>query len=227
MKIQVYACHPGVQESLLREWIARGHEIYLTEGIGHWKEEMAPIAEGVKREWPRNPDLIWVGSTQDVGYALAVQMEKAPPAHSHCAHALVGALNRAICTHCVQICPPNQRVRMGPRIPHGTPQHGFGGQCIARSIPTFSPSEKKSPIPSASYAWAITLPRATSWAGNISNPIMAKVYERDPEVHFEFLGVNPEIDPANYPNVSTRALPAKRNARLSSPSAMRRDHHHL
>ena len=28
-----------------------------------------------------------------------------------------------------------------------------------------------------------------------------------PEVHFEFLGVNPEIDPANYPNVSKRALP--------------------
>ncbi len=30
----LYACHPGVQESLLREWIARGHEIYLTEGKG-------------------------------------------------------------------------------------------------------------------------------------------------------------------------------------------------
>ena len=37
-------------------------------------------------------------------------------------------------------------------------------------------------------------------------PIIHKVYEQDPEVHFEFLGINPEIDPNNYPNVSKRTL---------------------
>ena len=37
-------------------------------------------------------------------------------------------------------------------------------------------------------------------------PIMHKVYEQDPEVHFEFLGINPEIDPKNYPNVSKRTV---------------------
>lgn len=44
MKIQVYACHEGVQESLLREWVNRGHEVYLTEGVTKWSEERAAIA---------------------------------------------------------------------------------------------------------------------------------------------------------------------------------------
>ena len=70
MKIQVYACHEGVQESLLREWVARGHEVYLTEGVGKWDEKRAPVAQGVKREWPKNSDVLWVGSTQDVGHAF-------------------------------------------------------------------------------------------------------------------------------------------------------------
>ena len=58
MKIQVYACHEGVQESLLREWVNHGHEVYLTEGVTQWDEKRAAIADGVKREWPSDPDVI-------------------------------------------------------------------------------------------------------------------------------------------------------------------------
>jgi glycosyltransferase involved in cell wall biosynthesis len=36
--------------------------------------------------------------------------------------------------------------------------------------------------------------------------IMAKVHEGDPEVSFEILGENPEINPDDFPNVSTLSL---------------------
>ena len=36
--------------------------------------------------------------------------------------------------------------------------------------------------------------------------IMAKVYEKDPEIHFQILGINPEIKPGDFPNVSTLSL---------------------
>ena len=88
--------------------------------------------------------------------------------------------------------------------------------CIARSIPTFSPSKKKNPIPSASCAWAITLPRATSWAGNISNPSWQKSMKKTPKCILNFWASIPKSIPPTTP-MSPSAPSRKTKCPISKP----------
>lgn len=206
MKIHVYVSHEGVQESLLREWIARGHEIYLTEGVGRWKEEMAPIAEGVKREWPRNPDVIWVGSTQDVGYALLYKWKKLRPRIPIAlTHLWVPSTVRFAKTvykfaHQISVCEWGREYLLE--------RHNMDSAVMYCPVdPDIFALKEEEPDPKRVFFVGNYFVSRDIMGWKYLEPIMAKVYERDPEVHFEFLGVNPEIDPANYPNVSKRALP--------------------
>ena len=70
MKILEFVCHEGVQEMMLRQWLERGHEVYLTEAGKTWNNTYFEVPEGVIRERPSNPDLISVGSTPDLAKAV-------------------------------------------------------------------------------------------------------------------------------------------------------------
>ena len=206
MKIQVYACHEGVQESLLREWVARGHDIYLTEGVSSWNQDRAKIAEGVKREWPSKPDLIWVGSPQDVGQALRYKLKKFRPSIP------------IVLTHW---WVPSTRRFAGAvyRFAHQVSVCEFGRKYLLEhwsldSEVMYCPVDgdifqlrEGAPDPKRVIAVGNHFPSRPIMGWDYLVEIMAKVHEGDPEVHFEFLGENPEIDPADFPNVSTRALP--------------------
>lgn len=206
MKIQVYACHEGVQESLLREWIAKEHEIYLTEGVNVWNQDRARIAKGVNREWPSKPDVIWVGSPQDLGQAFWYKLKKLRPGIP------------IILTHW---WVPSTRRFSGAvyRFAHQVSVCEFGRKYLLEhwgldSEVMFCPVDghifqlqEKPPDPKRVIVVGNHFPSRAIMGWNYLVEIMTKVYDKDPEVHFEFLGENPEIDPSNFPNVSTRALP--------------------
>ncbi len=206
MKIQVYACHEGVQESLLREWVARGHEIYLTEGVGKWDEKRAPVAQGVKREWPSNPDVLWVGSTQDVGHAFLYKWKKLRP-HIPIVltHWWIPSIRRFAGTvykfaHQISVCEWGREYLLK--------RWNIDSAVMYCPVdPDIFTLREEDPDPKRVLCVGNHFASRDIMGWEYLEPIIHKVYEQDPEVHFEFLGVNPEIDPKNYPNVSTRALP--------------------
>ncbi len=206
MKIQVYACHEGVQESLLREWVARGHDVYLTEGVTKWDVKRAPVAEGVKREWPKNPDVIWVGSPQDVGQAVLYKLKLFKPGIPLVlTHWWIPSIKRFAGTvykfaHQVSVC-------------------GWGRDYLKEhwqrdSAVMYCPVDgdiftlrEEAPDPKRVIIVGNHFPSRAIMGWEYLVAIMDTVYQKDPEVHFEFLGVNPEINPNDFPNVSTRSLP--------------------
>ena len=205
MKIQVYACHEGVQESLLREWVARGHEIYLTEGFGQWEEKQATLPEGVKREWPSNPDVLWVGSTQDVGYAFLYKWKKLRPnIPIVLTHWWVPSIKRFAGTvykfaHQISVCEWGREYL----IEH----HNMDSAVMYCPVdPDIFTLREDVPDPKRVLCIGNHFVSRDIMGWEYLEPIIHKVYEQDPEVHFEFLGINPEIDPNNYPNVSKRTL---------------------
>ena len=205
MKIQVYAAHEGVQESLFREWVARGHEIYLTEGFGKWEEKHAAVPEGVKREWPSNPDVLWVGRTQDVGSALLYKWKNLRPSIPIVlTHWWVPSIKRFAGTvykfaHQVSVCEWGREYLLK--------HHNMDSAVMYCSVdPDIFTLRTEDPDPKRVLCIGHHFVSRDIMGWEYLEPIMQKVYEQDPEVHFEFLGINPEIDPNNYPNVSTRAL---------------------
>ena len=205
MKIQVYACHEGVQESLLREWVARGHEIYLTEGVGKWDEKRAPVAQGVKREWPSNPDVLWVGSTQDVGHAFLYKWKKLRPnIPIALTHWWIPSIRRFAGTvykfaHQISVCEWGREYLLK--------RWNIDSAVMYCPVdPDIFTLREEDPDPKRVLCIGNHFASRDIMGWEYLKPIMHKVYEQDPEVHFEFLGVNPEIDPKNYPNVSKRAL---------------------
>ncbi len=206
MKIQVYACHEGVQESLLREWVARGHDIYLTEGVGQWDEKRAQVAKGVKREYPSNPDIIWVGSTQDVGHAVLYKWKKLRPRIPIVlTHWWIPSTKRFAGTvykfaHQVSVCEWGREYLM---------EHWHMDSAVVYCPvdPDIFTLREEEPDPKRVLCVGNHFASRDIMGWEYLEPIMDKVHKKDPEVHFEFLGVNPEINPADYPNVSTRALP--------------------
>ena len=206
MKIQVYACHEGVQESLLREWVARGHEIYLTEGVTQWDEERAPVADGVIREWPKDPDIIWVGSPQDVGQALKYKWKKFKPGIPIVlTHWWVPSTKRFAGTvykfaHQVSVCEFGRKYLME----HWNVDSDVMYCPVDGDIFTL---REEDPDPKRVLVVGNHFPSRPIMGWEYLVPIMDKVYQQDPEVHFEFLGVNPEINPDDFPNVSPRSVP--------------------
>ena len=205
MKIHLYAAHEGVQESMLREWVARGHEIYLTEGFGTWEEKHAAVPEGVKREWPSNPDVLWVGTTQDVGYALLYKWKKLRPnIPIVLTHWWVPSIRRFAGTvykfaHQVSVCEWGREYLLE--------HHNMDSAVMYCSVdPDIFTLREEDPDPKRVICVGNHFASRDIMGWEYLEPIIHKVYEQDPEVHFEFLGINPEIDPKNYPNVSTRAL---------------------
>ncbi len=205
MKIHLYAAHEGVQESMLREWVARGHEIYLTEGFGTWEEKHAAVPEGVKREWPSNPDVLWVGTTQDVGYALLYKWKKLRPnIPIVLTHWWVPSIKRFAGTvykfaHQVSVCEWGREYLLK--------HHNMDSAVMYCSVdPDIFTLREEDPDPKRVLCVGNHFASRDIMGWEYLEPIIHKVYEQDPEVHFEFLGINPEIDPKNYPNVSTRAL---------------------
>ncbi|MDA0709314.1 MAG: glycosyltransferase family 4 protein [bacterium] len=206
MKIQAYACHEGVQESLLREWVHRGHEVYLTEGVTQWSEARAPIAEGVIREWPANPDVIWVGSPQDVGQALKYKWSRFKPGIPLVlTHWWIPSIKRFAGTvykfaHQVSVCEWGREYLM---------EHWKMDSAVMYCPvnPDIFTLREEAPDPKRVICVGNHFPSRSIMGWEYLVQIMDKVYQQDPEVHFEFLGVNPEINPTDYPNVSTRSLP--------------------
>ena len=205
MKIQVYACHSGVHESLLREWVARGHEIYVTEGVGPWDEKQAPVPKGVKCEWPSNPDILWVGSTQDVGYALLYKWKKLRPnIPIVLTHWWIPSIRRFAGTvykfaHQISVCEWGREYLR---------KHWNMDSAVMYCPvdPDIFTLKEEDPDPKRVLCIGNHFASRDIMGWEYLKPIIHKVYEQDPEVHFEFLGINPEIDPNNYPNVSKRAL---------------------
>lgn len=205
MKIQVYAAHEGVQESLFREWVARGHEVYLTEGFGKWEEKHAAVPKGVKREWPSNPDVLWVGRTQDVGSALLYKWKKLRPSIPIVlTHWWVPSIKRFAGTvykfaHQVSVCEWGREYLLK--------HHNMDSAVMYCSVdPDIFTLREEDPDPKRVICVGNHFASRDIMGWEYLEPIMHKVYEQDPEVHFEFLGINPEINPNDYPNVSTRAL---------------------
>ena len=205
MKIQVYAAHEGVQESLFREWVAHGHEIYLTEGVGKWEEKHAAVPEGVKREWPSNPDVLWVGITQDVGHALLYKWKKfRPNIPIVLTHWWVPSTRRFAGTvykfaHQISVCEWGREYLLK--------HHNMDSAVMYCPVdPDIFTLREEDPDPKRVLCIGHHFASREIMGWEYLEPIMHKVYEQDPEVHFEFLGINPEIDPNNYPNVSKRVL---------------------
>ena len=205
MKIQVYAAHEGVQESLFREWVARGHEIYLTEGFGKWEEIHAGLPEGVKRGYSNNPDVVWVGITQDMRNALLYKWKKLRPGIPIVlTHWWVPSIRRFAGTvykfaHQVSVCEWGREYLLK--------HHNMDSAVMYCPVdPDIFTLREEDPDPKRVLCIGHHFVSRDIMGWEYLEPIMHKVYEQDPEVHFEFLGINPEIDPKNYPNVSTRAV---------------------
>ncbi len=205
MKIQVYAAHEGVQENLFREWVARGHEVYLTEGFGKWKEKQAAVPEGVKREWANNPDVLWVGITQDVGNALLYKWKKFRPSIPIVlTHWWVPSIRRFAGTvykfaHQVSVCEWGRQYLLK--------HHNMDSAVMYCSVDAdIFTLRTEDPDPKRVLCVGNHFASRDIMGWEYLEPIIHKVHEQDPEVHFEFLGINPEIDPNNYLNVSKRAV---------------------
>ena len=205
MKIQVYAAHEGVQENLFREWIARGHEVYLTEGFGKWGEKQAAVPEGVKREWASNPDVLWVGITQDVGNALLYKWKKFRPGIPIVfTHWWVPSIRRFAGTvykfaHQVSVCEWGRQYLLK--------HHNMDSAVMYCSVDAdIFTLREEDPDPKRVLCVGNHFASRDIMGWEYLEPIIHKVHEQDPEVHFEFLGINPEIDPNNYLNVSKRTV---------------------
>lgn len=205
MKIQVYAAHEGVQESLFREWVARGHEVYLTEGFGKWEEIHAAVPEGVKREHSNNPDVLWVGITQDMRNALLYKWKKLRPnIPIVLTHWWVPSIRRFAGTvykfaHQVSVCEWGREYLLK--------HHNMDSAVMYCPVdPDIFTLREEDPDPKRVLCIGHHFVSRDIMGWEYLEPIIHKVYEQDPEVHFEFLGINPEIDPNNYPNVSKRTL---------------------
>ena len=205
MKIQVYAAHEGVQESLFREWVARGHEIYLTEGFGKWEEIHAAVPEGVKRGYSNNPDVLWVGITQDMRNALLYKWKKLRPGIPIVlTHWWVPSTRRFARTvykfaHQISVCEWGREYLLK--------HHNMDSAVMYCPVdPDIFTLREEDPDPKRVLCIGHHFVSRDIMGWEYLEPIMHKVYEQDPEVHFEFLGINPEIDPNNYPNVSKRTL---------------------
>ena len=205
MKILVFACHEGVQESLLREWVARGHEVYLTDGVVSWNVERAEIADGVRQGRPSRPDVISVGSAQDAVHALWFKLRK---------------LHSGIPIVLTHWWFPSTKVLAGPLYKRSIQVSvcEFGRKYLLEhwgldSEVMYCPVDGEifqlqevEPDPKRVVVVGNRFPSRPIMGWEKLVETMAKVHAEDPEVHFEILGDNPEINIGDFPNVSTLSL---------------------
>ena len=205
MKILEFVCHEGVQEMMLRQWLERGHEVYLTEAGKTWNNTYFEVPEGVIRKRPSNPDLISVGSTPDLAKAVIHKIK-----HFHPGIPIV----------MVHHWFPSEKKLAGMFYRRATniTLTSYQRQCLldiwnVDSELIYCPIDADVFRPHDTEAD----PKLFLTIGNgfVSRPdmgwqnlvdIMAKVYEKDRKIHFQILGINPEIKPGDFPNVSTLSL---------------------
>jgi len=205
MKLLVYACHEGVQESLLREWVDRGHDVYLAEVTTTWNLDRAALPGAVHRELPLRPDVISVGSTQDIGKALWFKLRTLHPGipivMTHWWLPSVKRLAGPLYKRSVQVsvCGYGRKYL----IEHWGMDSEVMYCPVDGGIFAFQETD---PEPKRVVVVGNHFPSRSIMGWEKLVEIMAKVYKKDAEVHFEILGENPEINPDDFPNVSTRAL---------------------
>ena len=205
MRILCYACHEGVQVNLLREWVAQGHDVHLVNGSVSWQETRAAIPEGVKLDPCDSPDVISVGATQDISRALwrnLIRLSRSTPiVMTHwwfpSTKRLAGLLYRRSVQ--VSVCE-------------------FGGRYLQQHWRMDSPAfycpvdaeafqpQPIQPDPKLVVVVGNHFPSRPIMGWEKLVEIMAKVGAQDPDVHFQILGENPEIDTEKFPNVSTLSL---------------------
>jgi glycosyltransferase involved in cell wall biosynthesis len=205
MVILAYSCHEGAQENLLREWVARGHSVYLIDGVYRWNKGRSEIPKGVRWGIPKRPDVLWVGITQDLPGALLLKMKKLRPRlpivmthHWYPSTKIIaGFLYRR--THHVCICE-HERSCLREKW-------GLDSEVMYPPVDTdlFLP---KGLQPESKLVMVvgnqIVSRQIMGWDKLVE--IMEKTHELDSDIHFQILGDNPEINPSDFPNVSTRNL---------------------
>jgi glycosyltransferase involved in cell wall biosynthesis len=201
MKIFIFACHEGVQESLLREFVKRGEVIYLTEQTHLWNFSQADLPSGVIRGLPDRPDVIAVGSIQDLLVAIKLKLQKRwfkvpvvithwwfPTKKYHLYHLYRLAWNVSVCEY-------------GKRYLKDL--SGIDSDVIYCPVDTeiFRPLDVERD------------PHLIVIVGNrfASRPVMGwdhlqqilhRMHQQAPEIRFLLIGNNPEIETDHFPNLS-------------------------
>jgi len=206
VKITVYSCHEGAQENLLREWVSAGHEIFLVDGCYAWNQDRVQVPRGVTCGNPAGADLVSVGITQDIPRALFHRTRTlrihTPIVMTHhwypSEKRLSGWLYHRV--HHICICQHERKILLE--------RWGADAEVCYPPVDTVAFSPRQA---------AVDLHKVMV-VGNriVSRPIMGwdklqeiilKTHRLAPDVQFEILGENPEIEEEAFPNVTTRNLP--------------------